>query len=104
LQDAQRINGTLRLFDIITGDNDALVGKINTGFDAELTRLNVRHGYTVMPGTHSMFVCGQRSLPSSKRCSNPEPIRASHGDQPANCSRDRRRAAGRVVWFGGGYR
>jgi enterochelin esterase family protein len=56
LKEAEKINGTLRLFDIITGDNDALVGKINTEFDAELTRLNVRHGYTVVPGTHSMFV------------------------------------------------
>lgn len=56
LKDAQGINGTLRLFDIISGDNDALVGKVNTAFDAELTRLNVRHGYTVVPGTHSMFV------------------------------------------------
>jgi len=34
----------------------ALVGKANTEFDAELTRLNIRHGYTVVPGTHSMFV------------------------------------------------
>jgi enterochelin esterase-like enzyme len=56
LKDAEGINKSLRLFDIVTGDNDALVGKANTEFDAELTRLNIRHGYTVVPGTHSMFV------------------------------------------------
>jgi enterochelin esterase-like enzyme len=36
--------------------NDAKVIKANKEFDAELTRLNIRHGYTVVPGTHSMFV------------------------------------------------
>jgi enterochelin esterase-like enzyme len=56
LKDAEGINKSLRLFDIVTGDNDALVGKANTEFDAELTRLNIRHGHTVVPGTHSMFV------------------------------------------------
>jgi enterochelin esterase-like enzyme len=56
LKDSERINKSLRLFDITTGDNEALVGKANTAFDAELTRLNIRHGYTVVPGTHSMFV------------------------------------------------
>jgi len=56
LKDPERINQGLRLFDIVTGDDDRLVGKVNTDFDAELTRLNVRHGYTVVPGTHSMFV------------------------------------------------
>jgi enterochelin esterase-like enzyme len=56
LKDPARINKSLRLFDIITGDNDAKVIKANTEFDAELTRLNIRHGYTVVPGTHSMFV------------------------------------------------
>jgi enterochelin esterase-like enzyme len=33
-----------------------MTGPANTEFDAELTRLNIRHGYTVVPGTHSMFV------------------------------------------------
>ena len=57
LKDPERINQGLRLFDITTGDNDAVVGKANTAFEAELTRLNIRHGYTVVPGgTHSMFV------------------------------------------------
>ena len=56
LKDPQRINKTLCLFDIVTGDNDLIVGKANTEFDAELTRLNIRHRYTVVPGTHSMFV------------------------------------------------
>ena len=56
LKDAEKINGTLRLFDIVVGDKDPLVAGPNTAFDAELTRLKVRHGYTVVPGTHSMFV------------------------------------------------
>jgi enterochelin esterase family protein len=56
LKDAEKINGTLRLFDIVVGDKDPLVAGPNAEFDAELTRLNVRHGYTVVPGTHSMFV------------------------------------------------
>jgi enterochelin esterase family protein len=56
LRDPERINRSLRLFDIVTGDNDARVGKAITEFDAELTRLNICHGYTVVSGTHSMFV------------------------------------------------
>ena len=56
MKDAEKINGTLRLFDIVVGDKDPLVAGPNTEFDAELNRLNVRHGYTVVPGTHSMFV------------------------------------------------
>jgi enterochelin esterase-like enzyme len=56
LKDAEGINKSLRLFDIITGDNDSMTGPANTEFDAELTRLNIRHGYTVVPGTHCMFV------------------------------------------------
>jgi enterochelin esterase-like enzyme len=56
LRDPERINRSLRLFDIVTGDNDARVGKAITEFDAELTRLNIRHSYTVVSGTHSMFV------------------------------------------------
>ena len=56
LKDPERINKCLRLFDIVTGDDDRIVGKANTEFDAELTGLNIRHGYTVVPGTHSMFV------------------------------------------------
>jgi enterochelin esterase-like enzyme len=56
LKDPERINRSLRLFDIVTGDNDTRVGKAITEFDAELTRLNIRHRYTVVSGTHSMFV------------------------------------------------
>jgi enterochelin esterase-like enzyme len=56
LRDPERINRSLRLFDIITGDNDARVGKAITEFEAELNRLDIRHGYTVVSGTHSMFV------------------------------------------------
>ena len=56
LKDREAINRSLRLFDIVTGDNDAKVIKANTEFDAELIQLNICHGYTVVPGTHSMFV------------------------------------------------
>ena len=56
LKDPDKITKARCLFDIVTGDNDLIVGKANTEFDAELTWLNIQHRYTAVPGTHSMFV------------------------------------------------
>src|ERR1700730_10186765 len=57
LKDPNKINKNLLVFDIVTGDNDALVGKSVTEFEAQLKQANVQHVYTVLPGgTHSMFV------------------------------------------------
>jgi enterochelin esterase-like enzyme len=57
LRDSNKINENLLLFDIVTGDDDALVGKAVTDFEAELKQANVKHGYTLIHGgTHSMFV------------------------------------------------
>jgi enterochelin esterase-like enzyme len=47
----------LPLFDIVTGDDDALVGTSVTEFEAELNQVGVKHVYTVIHGgTHSMSV------------------------------------------------
>jgi enterochelin esterase-like enzyme len=56
LKDSNKINENLRLFEIVSGDNDALIGKDITEFEAQLKQANVQHLYTVLPGTHSMFV------------------------------------------------
>jgi enterochelin esterase-like enzyme len=57
LKDPNKINKNLLLFDIVTGDNDAMVGMSVTEFEAQLKQANVQHVYTVLPGgTHSMFV------------------------------------------------
>jgi enterochelin esterase-like enzyme len=57
LKDPDKINKNLLLFDIVSGDDDALVGKYVTEFEAQLKQANVQHVYTVVPGgTHSMFV------------------------------------------------
>jgi enterochelin esterase-like enzyme len=57
LKESDEINKNLLLFDIITGDNDQIVGKYVTEFEARLKEANVQHVYTVLPGgTHSMFV------------------------------------------------
>jgi enterochelin esterase-like enzyme len=57
LMEPDKINKSLLLFDIITGDNDEIVGKYVTEFEARLKEGKVEHFYTVLPGgTHSMFV------------------------------------------------
>jgi enterochelin esterase-like enzyme len=56
LKDPNKINENLRLFEIVTGDNDSLTGPATQQFESQLHELNIRHVYTVLPGTHSMFV------------------------------------------------
>jgi enterochelin esterase-like enzyme len=57
LMEPDKINKKLLLFEIITGDNDEIVGKHVTEFEARLKQANVEHVYTTLPGgTHSMFV------------------------------------------------
>jgi enterochelin esterase-like enzyme len=57
LMEPDKINKNLLLFEIITGDNDELVDKHVTEFEARLKQANVEHVYTAIPGgTHSMFV------------------------------------------------
>jgi enterochelin esterase-like enzyme len=54
LQKADKINGNLRLFEIVTGDSDITVELTN--FESQLRELNIEHVYTVLPGAHNMFV------------------------------------------------
>jgi enterochelin esterase-like enzyme len=56
LKDPTKINKNLLLFDIVVGDDDKIVGEGVTTFEAQLKHANVQHIYTVVPGTHSMFV------------------------------------------------
>ena len=57
LKDSEKINATLRLFDIVVGDDDQIVGEDVAAFEAQLKQTNIQHAYTVLPGgTHSMFV------------------------------------------------
>jgi enterochelin esterase-like enzyme len=57
LMEPEKINKNLLLFDIITGDNDEIVGKHVTEFEDRLKQARVEHVYTILPGgTHSMFV------------------------------------------------
>jgi enterochelin esterase-like enzyme len=56
LKEPNKINENLRLFEIVTGDNDLMTGPATTDFENQLRALNIQHVYTVMPGTHSMFV------------------------------------------------
>ena len=57
LMEPEKINKNLLLFDIITGDNDGIVGKHVTEFEDRLKQAKVEHVYTILPGgTHSMFV------------------------------------------------
>jgi enterochelin esterase-like enzyme len=56
LKDPNKINENLRLFEIVTGDNDPMTGPSTTAFESELRELNIKHVYTIVPGTHSMFV------------------------------------------------
>jgi enterochelin esterase family protein len=56
LKDPNKINENLRLFEIVYGDNDGMGGAEVLQFENWLRALNIKHVYTVMPGTHSMFV------------------------------------------------
>jgi enterochelin esterase family protein len=57
IKDPSKINENLRLFEIVTGDNDGMGGLATKEFDSQLSAQNIKHVYTVMPGgTHSMFV------------------------------------------------
>jgi enterochelin esterase family protein len=57
LKDSKKINENLRLFEIVSGDNDAMTGPSTEGFESQLQALKIEHVYTVVPGgTHSMFV------------------------------------------------
>jgi enterochelin esterase-like enzyme len=57
LMEPDKINKRLLLFEIISGDNDEIVGKHVTQFESRLKQANVQHVYTLLPGgTHSMFV------------------------------------------------
>src|ERR1700722_11211020 len=57
LEDGEKINKNLLLFDIAVGDDDKVVGKDVTKFEDQLKHANVQHVYTLVPGgTHSMFV------------------------------------------------
>ena len=54
LQKPNKLNGNLRLFEIVTGDSDITVELTN--FVSQLRELNIEHVYTVLPGAHNMFV------------------------------------------------
>jgi len=56
LKDPNKINENLHLFEIVVGDNDLITGPTDTAFESQLHELKIQHVYTVMPGTHSMFV------------------------------------------------
>ena len=57
LEDGEKINKSLLLFDIVSGDDDKLVGEDVTKFEDRLKQASVQHVYTLLPGgTHSMFV------------------------------------------------
>ena len=56
LKDPNKINENLRLFEIVIGDTDGMGGAELPQFEKWLRELNIKHVYTVMPGTHSMFV------------------------------------------------
>jgi enterochelin esterase family protein len=57
LVEPDKINKTLLLFDIVSGDDDKVVGEDVTKFEGRLKQANVQHVYTLLSGgTHSMFV------------------------------------------------
>jgi enterochelin esterase family protein len=57
LTEPDKINKTLLLFDIVSGDDDKIVGEDVTKFEDQLKQANVQHVYKLLPGgTHSMFV------------------------------------------------
>jgi enterochelin esterase-like enzyme len=56
LNEPSKINESLRLFEIVAGDNDSMTGPTTKQLDSQLRTLNIQHVYIVIPGTHSMFV------------------------------------------------
>jgi enterochelin esterase-like enzyme len=56
LKDPNKINEDLHLFEIVVGDEDRITGPADILFESQLRALNIKHVYTVLPGTHSMFV------------------------------------------------
>ena len=56
LKDTNKINENLRLFEIVTGDNDLMTGPGTHQFEIQLRALKIHYVLTVMPGTHSMLV------------------------------------------------
>jgi len=56
LKEPIKINENLHLFEIVTGDNDSMTGPATKQLESQLRALNIQHVYTVMRGTHSMFV------------------------------------------------
>jgi enterochelin esterase-like enzyme len=54
LQKSDKINGNLRLFEIVTGDSDT--SPELTNFVSQLRESNIQHVYTLLPGSHNMFV------------------------------------------------
>ncbi len=56
LKDSNKINENLRLFEIVVGDKDLMSGPAIPEFESQLRALNIQHVYTVVRGTHSMFV------------------------------------------------
>jgi enterochelin esterase-like enzyme len=54
LLDPKKVNESLRLLEIVTGDSDITVELTN--FESQLRELNIHHVYTVLPGAHNMFV------------------------------------------------
>jgi enterochelin esterase-like enzyme len=56
LKDPNKINENLRLFEIVTGENDFITGPAIHQIEIQLRALKIQHVYTVIPGTHSMFV------------------------------------------------
>jgi enterochelin esterase-like enzyme len=56
LKDPNKIKENLRLFEIVTGEDDHMSGPTTIEFEGQLKQANIQHVYTVLPGTHSMFV------------------------------------------------
>jgi len=57
IENPKKIDENLLLFDIVTGDDDQMVGKHIFEFENQLKKSKVRHRFTVIAGgTHSMFV------------------------------------------------
>jgi enterochelin esterase-like enzyme len=57
MRNPKKVNENLLLFDIVTGDDDQMVGKHVFEFESQLRKAKVRHRFTVIAGgTHSMFV------------------------------------------------
>jgi len=51
LKDPNKINENLHLFEIVVGNEDCVTGPADTLFESQLRALNIKHVYTVIPGT-----------------------------------------------------